>query len=213
MQGRNIVFIVLSVSIIANVFFLYKGADTGTTIAHLSDQMEYQKEQMRDMESLVSALTVKSTKSEVLNAAENAQLDVIEKDGGEVYIGHVLFLFAEGKAPSVIPDRVRADCARAYWIPFDAELYVPESEATIEMRAFEKRLIPLSVVESLSPQYFSTEQMQAYDPGNVRVFIRGLEKDIYIDRFGWIRQGENYGKASAVEIENKLSISCGKREA
>lgn len=35
------------------------------------------------------------------------------------------------------PQLAKAECADAYWIPFDVELYVPETESSIEARAFE----------------------------------------------------------------------------
>lgn len=106
------------------------------------------------------------------------------------------------------PQLAKAECAEAYWIPFDAELYAPESESSIEARAFEKRAISVSAAESLSPQLFPSHETPDYKPGNTRALIRLPGKEIYIDRFGWIRQGNTYGKASAPEIEEKLSTPC-----
>lgn len=106
------------------------------------------------------------------------------------------------------PQLAKAGCAEAYWIPFDVELYAPETESSIEGRAFEKRAISISAAEALSPQLFSSHETPDYKPGNTRALIRLPGKEIYIDRFGWIRQGNTYGKATAPEVEEKLSTPC-----
>lgn len=106
------------------------------------------------------------------------------------------------------PQLVKAECAEAYWIPFDAELYAPENESSIEARAFKKQAIPVSTAESLDPQLFPSHEASDYNPGNTRVLIRLPDKEIYIDRFGWVRQGKIYGKVNALEIEEKLSTPC-----
>ncbi|WP_165666542.1 hypothetical protein [Metapseudomonas otitidis] len=106
------------------------------------------------------------------------------------------------------PQFAKAECAEAYWIPFDVELYAPENESSIEARAFERQAISVSAAESLSPQLFPSQEAPDYKPGNTRVLIRLPGKEIYIDRFGWIRQGNIYGKANAPEIEEKLSTPC-----
>lgn len=107
-----------------------------------------------------------------------------------------------------LPTVARENCINSYWIPFDAELYAPESELTIEARAFEKGSIPKSVAISLAPENFPTTEVQAYNPKNVRAVVLTSGAEIYIDRFGWVRQGSAYGKADMAEIEEKLSRSC-----
>lgn len=107
-----------------------------------------------------------------------------------------------------VPQLAKAECAKVYWIPFDIELYAPETESSIEVRAFEKGDIPISAAESLIPQLFPSHEAQDYNPGNTRALIRLPGKEIYIDRFGWIRQGNTYGKANFLEIEEKLTTPC-----
>ena len=109
------------------------------------------------------------------------------------------------------PAIAHAECVKTYWIPFDAELYAPESETSIKARAFEKNYIPESIANSLNPKNHPTRQTQNYNPRNVRavIFIAGSE--IYIDRFGWIRQGSIYGKTDVLEINKKLSTPCSEK--
>lgn len=116
----------------------------------------------------------------------------------------VAFLLITLTTPAV----ALANCLNAAWIPFDAELYMPESESSIDTRAFEKQQLPFSVAASLAPQHFGVQQQHRYDPQNVRAFIDLPGHAIYIDRFGWIRQGNVYAKASYAQIEEKLSITC-----
>jgi len=57
----------------------------------------------------------------------------------------VAFLLITLTTPAV----ALANCVNAAWIPFDAELYMPESESSIDTRAFEKQQLPFSVAASL----------------------------------------------------------------
>lgn len=68
-----------------------------------------------------------------------------------------------------VPQLAKAECAKVYWIPFDVELYAPETESSIEARAFETGDIPISAAESLSPQLFPSNEAQDYNPRNTRV--------------------------------------------
>ncbi|TLP60064.1 MULTISPECIES: hypothetical protein [Pseudomonas] len=106
------------------------------------------------------------------------------------------------------PGLSRADCAKAYSIPFDVELYVPERESTIELRAFEKRSISIAAAEALNPSRFPSPDAPQYRQGDTRALVRVRGEDIYIDRSGWIRQGTRYGKAALAEIERQLSTPC-----
>lgn len=108
----------------------------------------------------------------------------------------------------IMPAIAHAECVESYWIPFDAELYTPESEASIKSRAFEKNSMPRLAAESLSPKNFPTDQAQSYNPQNVRAVILLHGAEIYIDRFGWVRQGSTYGKVNVLEIEKQLSTPC-----
>lgn len=107
-----------------------------------------------------------------------------------------------------LPQLAIAECAKAYWIPFDAELYAPETESSIEARAFKKTEISLAAAESLIPQPLYSHEPPGYRPGNIRALIRLPGKEIYIDRFGWIRQDSIYGKAEISYIEEKLATPC-----
>ncbi len=109
---------------------------------------------------------------------------------------------------ALCPAAANAECVAVLWIPFDAELYSPESEATIEERAFERTSIPLAMAKRLSPADASSSAVREYDPHNTRALIKVRDKPFFIDRFGWTRQGEHYGKIAISQIEDALSSSC-----
>jgi hypothetical protein len=108
----------------------------------------------------------------------------------------------------ILPATAHAGCVESYWIPFGAELYTPESEASIKSRAFEKNSMSVFIAESLSPKNPATDQEKSYNPQNVRAVILLPGAETYIDRFGWTRQGNAYGKVDVIEVEKQLSTPC-----
>ncbi|MCU9950993.1 hypothetical protein [Pseudomonas sp. PDM13] len=89
-----------------------------------------------------------------------------------------------------------------------AELYSPEKETTIEERAFKRTSIPRAVANTLSPSDASLNSHHAYDPGNTRALVKVRDEPIFIDRYGWTRQGDRYGKVSIDQIGEVLDSGC-----
>jgi|GEM_PF-6111240 len=108
----------------------------------------------------------------------------------------------------LFPAAANAECVTVLWIPFDAELYSPERETTIEERAFKRVSIPQAMANMLSPGNASLNGDHDYDPSNTRAVVRVRNEPIFIDRYGRTRQGERYGKLSIDQIGEALSSSC-----
>lgn len=101
---------------------------------------------------------------------------------------------------------VSADiCASIYYIPFDAELYMPESEASIENRAFYTQGIDARrFINMLTHKKPSTE----YDKKNVRVKIKYRAETYYIDRYGVVRHGQSFSYFNTERLDGLLSKKC-----
>ncbi len=69
-------------------------------------------------------------------------------------------------------------------------------------------LLTLPNLKSAPPSTIPQSKGSGLQAGKYKGFIRLPGNEIYIDRFGWIRQGNIYGKANALEIEEKLSTPC-----
>jgi hypothetical protein len=98
-------------------------------------------------------------------------------------------------------------CDDVYLITFDAELYAPESEATIESKAFEKKLVSSSLVDKLANSSEVAER-SSYREGNTRAMISHDGRKIYIDRYGVVRDGTTYFKIDPRKFERNLSAQC-----
>lgn len=118
-----------------------------------------------------------------------------------------ILLFA---ATLLSPHSASAQCTKVPMISFDIELYMPESEATIESRAQQVRYAPTELVNIVFWAAYKQRYQAEYQANNVRATLRRDDQIIYIDRFGWIRSGEKYGKVDAKAFANKLLNHCPK---
>lgn len=105
---------------------------------------------------------------------------------------------------------VAEECGNIAYIPFDAELYTPESESSILERAFYKKQINKKLLESALTKTWTTDSNLGYDKKNTRALIQFLDEIYYIDRYGVIRNGEKYSTIEILKIEEDL-ISTGKK--
>ncbi|WP_460145472.1 hypothetical protein [Pseudomonas sp. S2_A02] len=98
------------------------------------------------------------------------------------------------------------ECVEVRYIPFDRELYGPESEKTIAHRAHKQGFISVAGIKSL----LTSEQVAKieYEPNNTRVEISYLGRPIFIDRDGVVRYGEKYYMISISEFEDMIVASC-----
>lgn len=93
--------IALTLSILANVFLVYRTFDIGVTMTYMSDEIEHQQTRAADVERLLPLLAPHLTKSELLEAAGKAGLEVIEKQEEGIYVGDLLFTLAGDRVISV----------------------------------------------------------------------------------------------------------------
>ncbi|WP_338523647.1 hypothetical protein NUH87_28645 [Pseudomonas batumici] len=100
------------------------------------------------------------------------------------------------------------ECGEVLIITFDAELYAPESESTIEKRAFSKLYISKSDFEKNVDSSFGSGDGSLYDGHNTRALIKYKGEDYYVDRFGFVRGKERFGFLNTKVFESSLTESC-----
>ncbi|MFW0753447.1 hypothetical protein ACN1C3_01685 [Pseudomonas sp. H11T01] len=105
---------------------------------------------------------------------------------------------------------IAEECGNIAYIPFDAELYAPESESSILERAFYKKQINKKLLESALTKIWTTDSNLGYDKKNTRALIQFSDETYYIDRYGVIRNGEKYSTIDILKIEeNPTSTNNG----
>lgn len=100
-----------------------------------------------------------------------------------------------------------SECDEVSIITFDAELYAPENESTIEARAFEKKFIGSGFVEELVSAPLGEKDLN-YRPADTRVAINHFGRKIFIDRYGVVRDGEHFFKIDPRPFERSLMAQC-----
>jgi hypothetical protein len=91
----------LLISVIANVFLLYRLLDTGVTTTYEASQIKSSTRQLSDMQKLFPGLMTALTRDALMNAARTAGLEVIEKDKSELYVGTIEFSLADNKVVGI----------------------------------------------------------------------------------------------------------------
>ena len=99
---KNWLRIALTLSVLANIYFVYRGVDTGVTITYMSDEIRHKQDQSADVEKLLPLLVPNLTKPELLAVASKAGLEVIEKQEEGTYVGDLQFSFSGDKVIAVI---------------------------------------------------------------------------------------------------------------
>lgn len=103
---------------------------------------------------------------------------------------------------------IASECAKVFIITFDAELYVPESESTIEAKAFDIAYIDPIYFEQLISKLSEERGSLGYDKNNTRAVVKYKDQVFYIDRFGVLRGGSSYGKIDSHDFEARLAKDC-----
>lgn len=96
-------------------------------------------------------------------------------------------------------------CATIYYIPFDVELYMPESEVSIEGRAFYTQHIDAGrFINKLVDKDLS----KSYDDKNIRAKIEDEGRIYYIDRYGLVKYGEKFSYFDPALLDDMLATAC-----
>lgn len=111
------------------------------------------------------------------------------------------FIFFTGEA-------IAKECGEVLIITFDAELYAPESESTIEKRAFSKLYISRDNFEKIVSSGVGSNDGSLYNKHNTRALIKYKGEDYYVDRFGFVRTKERFGFLNTKVFENSLTENC-----
>lgn len=111
------------------------------------------------------------------------------------------FVFFTGKA-------IAKECGEALIITFDAELYAPESERTIEKRAFSRLYISKDNFEKIVSSGLGSSDDSLYNKHNTRALIKYKGEDYYIDRFGFVRIKDRFGFLNTKVFESSLTENC-----
>ena len=101
-----------------------------------------------------------------------------------------------------------SDCAEVFFVTFDAELYTPKTEETIEATAFEHLYIPSEYLESITGPASRKASLEEYEPGNTRAFIKHGGRSYFIDRDGILRAEDKFFKIDSYTFEKSLLKSC-----
>ena len=112
-----------------------------------------------------------------------------------------VFIFFTGEA-------IAKECGEVFIITFDAELYAPENESTIEKRAFSRLYISKNNFEKIVSGSLGSNDGSLYDKHNTRALIKYKGGDYYVDRFGFVRRGERFGFLNTKVFESSLTESC-----
>jgi hypothetical protein len=107
-----------------------------------------------------------------------------------------------------MPGLASAKCDEVPIISFDIELYAPESEATLASRAQHVLYAPSLLSNEVYWAAYKPLAETEYDSRNVRAIIKRDGGNIYIDRFGWVRSGNKYGKIDGWAFEKRLVSKC-----
>jgi len=81
----------LLISVVANLFLLYRLLDTGVTTTYQASEIRSSTKQLSDMQKLFPAIATGFSRDALMNAAHTVGLEVIEKDKGELYVGSIEF--------------------------------------------------------------------------------------------------------------------------
>jgi hypothetical protein len=111
-------------------------------------------------------------------------------------------------APASSITAIAEECGNIAYIPFDAELYTPESEFSILKRAFYKKQINKKLLESALTKIWTTDSNLGHDKKNTRALIQFSDETYYIDRYGVIRNREKYSTIEISKIEEALTSTC-----
>lgn len=99
-------------------------------------------------------------------------------------------------------------CSDVFFVTFDAELYIPKTEETIESTAFEHLYIKSKdfegVISNASQKSFSGE----YEPDNTRALVKHRGQNYFIDRDGVVRHSNKYVKIDSRAFEKILTKDC-----
>lgn len=98
------------------------------------------------------------------------------------------------------------ECGKVWITTFDAELYSPENESSIEKKAFDIKYIRPAYLLEISKGMVNNSK--GYDPNNTRVLIKFNDKKLFIDRKGVMRQGAEFKKIDSSAFESNLTDLC-----
>ncbi|WPO98303.1 hypothetical protein SFA35_16825 [Pseudomonas sp. HR96] len=98
------------------------------------------------------------------------------------------------------------ECGKVWIITFDAELYSPESEASMKAKAFEVRYMSAADLQAISSGMSGS--VHGYDPENTRVLVEFDGQRYFIDRFGIMRRGKAFKAIDRKAFEAALTRVC-----
>ncbi|MDH1262924.1 hypothetical protein [Pseudomonas sp. GD03944] len=98
-------------------------------------------------------------------------------------------------------------CGSVSYIPFDALLYVSESEDSIAERAFHKKFITNQALSDIMAGDFKPDKI-GYKINDTRAVIVISEDTYFLDVNGVIRHGDKYSKIETDKFEDALSETC-----
>jgi hypothetical protein len=93
--------ILLILSAAANAFFMFRLLDTGVTTTYQSAEIKSLLQQQAEMKKLIPLLQKGTSRDTIVGAAQEAGLEVMQKEPGSLYIGTIEFLFTDGRLSDV----------------------------------------------------------------------------------------------------------------
>jgi hypothetical protein len=101
LDQMKILALILVISVLGNVFLLYRLIDTGVTVTYGAAELGYRAKKLKALEKLLPLLLSDTSRDALLSAARKAELEIIEKQGDGTYIGGLQFVFSGNRLTAV----------------------------------------------------------------------------------------------------------------